>query len=144
MSPANTPDNPNCSRGADADRRARWFSRLFFLRDPLAAEEEEFAGAVQWARRRWLWLLAGYLAFLALAVLPALLRDRNAAYYATAIAVPHLVLYLVSMMVAYGWVGYRINLSTMKEHVGLFTRRQGRRLLVRARSERQAMSDEGP
>jgi len=128
MSPANTPDNPNCSRGADADRRARWFSRLFFLRDPLAAEEEEFAGAVQWARRRWLWLLAGYLAFLALAVLPALLRDRNAAYYATAIAVPHLLLYLVTMMVAYGWVGYRINLSTMKEHVGLFTRRQGRRL----------------
>ena len=128
MSTPTVPDELHRTRGADADRRARWFSRVFFLRDPLAAEEEEFIGAMRWARRRWVVVLAGYLLFLAIAVLPALLRDRSPAYYATAIVVPHLVLYLVSMMVAYAWLGYRINLATMKEHIGLFTRRQGRRL----------------
>ena len=128
MSPSSAPDDPACVPSTPADARARWFSRLFFFRDPLPEEEAEFIGAVQWARRRWPRLLAGYAVFLAVAVLPGLLRDRTAAYYATAIFVPHLTLYLSLMMVAYGWVGYRINLANLKDYMGLFRRKQGRRV----------------
>jgi signal transduction histidine kinase len=114
------------------DTRARAFSRLLFLRDPLDAEVEEFRAAVDWLLRHWIAVLAAYFAFLAIAVLPALLRERSPLYHAVAIVVPHLMLYLVAMMGAYGWVGYRINLANLKDYLPQLRKREGRRLSLLA------------
>jgi hypothetical protein len=104
-----------CGTVHDAPAAVRWFSRLLFFRLPLADEVADFAAAIAWLRRRWLWVAAGYLVYVALLVVPGLLRERGGWYTAMAIIVPHLVLYLTAMMVAYSWVGYRINLGNLKQ-----------------------------
>jgi signal transduction histidine kinase len=104
-----------CGTVADAPRPVRWFSRALFFRLPLPDEVADFAAAIAWMRRRWLWLAAGYLVLLGWLVVPGLLRERGGWYTAMAIFVPHLILYLTSMMVAYSWVGYRINMSNLTD-----------------------------
>jgi signal transduction histidine kinase len=99
----------------DAPVPVRWFSRLLFFRSPLAEEVPDFAAAIAWARRRWPWLLAAYLVVLGVLVVPGLLRDRGLWYSVMSVVVPHLMLYLTVMMVAYSAVGYRINLANMRQ-----------------------------
>jgi hypothetical protein len=104
-----------CGTVSDAPAPVRWFSRLLFFRSPLAEEVSDFAAAIAWARRRWLWLLAAYLVVLGVLVVPGLLRDRGLWYSLMSVVIPHLMLYLTVMMVAYSAVGYRINLSNMRQ-----------------------------
>jgi signal transduction histidine kinase len=112
----------------DAPAAVRWFSRVLFFRLPLADEVADFAAAIAWLRRRWLWVAAGYLFYVALLVVPGLLRERGGWYTAMAIIVPHLVLYLTAMMVAYSWVGYRINLGNLKQFLPKDGKRGGNKV----------------
>ena len=123
---------PGCQRApAEIDPRALWFSRLFFLRRPLAEEDAALIAAVAWMRRRWLLLLAAYLfVFIPLLVLPGLLRDRSPEYQSIAIVLPHLMLYLLAMTAAYSWLGFRVNLATYKDLLPGVRRDRMRRVSV--------------
>jgi len=115
---------------ADVPRRVRWFSFLLFLRDPLAEEVPAFTAAVAALRRHAGWLLAGYAAFLALLVLPGLLRERSTTYHVTAVVAPHLLLWLAAMSVAYGWIGFRINLTNLRTYLPLLRHKQRLRIVL--------------
>jgi signal transduction histidine kinase len=115
---------------ADAPPAVRWFARLFFLRQPLPEEVPEFAAALAWLRRRWLWVLGAYLLFVTLLVMPGLLRGKGPTYSVTAVLLPHVGLYLLSMSAAYAWVGFRINLGNLREFMRTYKRRQTRRATI--------------
>jgi len=111
-------------------RGALWFSRLFFFRRPLQAEVPEFSAALAWMRRRWTWLLGGYLVWVGLLVVPGLVRGGNAAYLISAVMIPHVMLYLLAMMTAYSWVGFRVNLRNFKVFLPQYRRTQRKRALI--------------
>jgi signal transduction histidine kinase len=122
-----------CGTVSDAPRPVRWFSRLLFFRLPLAEEVVDFAAAIAWMRRRWLWLALGYAVFFGLLVVPGLLRERGGWYTTMAVLVPHAMLYLTTMMVAYSWVGYRINMANLRQFLPRHSgqrRRSIRKLVV--------------
>jgi signal transduction histidine kinase len=109
---------------ADVPPAVRWFTRIFFFRLPLPEEVPEFVAALTWLRRRWLWVVGAYLLLAALVVLPGLLRGKGPTYTVTAVLLPHLALYLLLMSALYAWVGFRINLSNLREFLTAYKRRQ--------------------
>jgi sensor histidine kinase YesM len=115
---------------ADAPPAVRWFTRIFFFRLPLPEEVPEFVAALAWLRRRWPWVVGAYLLLAALVVLPGLLRDKGPTYAVTAVLLPHLALYLLLMSAVYAWVGFRINLSNLREFMTVYKRRQTRRASI--------------
>ena len=107
----------------DAPPAVRWFVRLLFFRAPLPEEVPQVEAALRLLRQRWAWVAAGYLAYVGLLVVPGLLRDKGAAYAVTSVLLPHLALYLLLMMTAYSWVGFRINLSNLREFLAAYKRK---------------------
>jgi signal transduction histidine kinase len=93
----------------------RVFSALLFLRPPLPEEEADFAAAIDALRARAGWIAAAYVGFVAVTVVPGLLRGRGAVYSIVSIVVPHLLLWCALMSAAYGWIGFRINLATLRD-----------------------------
>jgi signal transduction histidine kinase len=114
------------------DPTVLWFGRIFLARRPVPAEEADIVAALSALRRRWLWLLAAYLLFVAVTVLPGVLRDRSPGYTAAAILLPHAALYLLAVIAAYCWVGYRVNLLTYRRFVTDMHRSRRRRIWVQS------------
>jgi len=83
------------------------FSYLLLLRRPAAFELDDIRAALRTLRRTAaLWFIV-YSAWCIATIAPQLLRDRSTAYYATAILVPHLLLWGVASTAARAWIGYR-------------------------------------
>lgn len=103
----------------------RIFSAVLFLRPPLPEEEADFEAALSEIRAKAGWIALAYAIFLALAVLPGLLRGRGPVYAAVSVIAPHILLWFVLMSAAYGWIGFRINLATLRDCLPRL--REGRR-----------------
>ncbi len=104
---------PDHAAPAGVPASVRWLSGLLFCRLPLPEEVDELQAALASLRQRWPWLAAGYVMVVALLVVPGLLRERDGWYMAMSILVPHFLLYLGATIVAYSWVGYRINAANV-------------------------------
>jgi signal transduction histidine kinase len=115
---------------SDAPPGVRWFTRLLFFREPLPEEVPEIAAALALLRRRWAWVLGAYIGYVGVLVAPGLLRGRDGSYALVAVLAPHLALYLLLMLSAYGWVGYRVNLGNLGEFLASYRRNSYARALI--------------
>lgn len=87
------------------------FSWVFLIRPPLQDEVPEIQALLATARRRWGWIAATYLVFVAVLVVPGLMRERGPGYATAAVVLPHLLLYVVASLGISTWAGFRINMT---------------------------------
>ena len=88
------------------------FSWAFLIRPPLQQEVPELQALLAALRRRWGWVAGLYLVFVAVLVLPGLMRERGPGYATAAVVLPHLLLYVVASLGISTWAGFRINMTT--------------------------------
>lgn len=88
------------------------FSWVFLVRPPLQDEVPEIQALLATARRRWGWIAVIYLVFVAVLVVPGLMRERAPGYATAAVVLPHLLLYVVASLGISTWAGFRINMTT--------------------------------
>lgn len=88
------------------------FSWVFLVRPPLQDEVPEIQALLATARRRWGWIALIYLVFVAVLVVPGLMRERAPGYATAAVVLPHLLLYVVASLGISTWAGFRINMKT--------------------------------
>jgi signal transduction histidine kinase len=89
------------------------FCWAFLVRPPLQDEVPEVQALLASLRKRWRWLAGIYLVFLAVLVLPGVLRERGADYTIAAVTLPHLLLLLMLSLSLTMWAGFRINLGNV-------------------------------
>jgi sensor histidine kinase YesM len=87
------------------------FCWAFLVRPPLQDEVPELQALLATLRKRRRWLAGIYLAFLAVLVLPGVLRERGADYTIAAVTLPHILLLLMLSLSLNMWAGFRVNLG---------------------------------